>query len=357
MKMRHRHEGFTLIEVLVVVAIIALLIAILLPALRAARDEAKAVVCMSNLKEGLRGVILKQAETQMRKDRWRTNFGWAVESLKVNKGETKLFTCPADPAPRPMPAVRVQQYDPSGKYRGTSSGDAIYNRLRRQGSTWQADVQDQLDETMLGGDAWNDPAGDLLFTYTADSLNQTHAMATPSIGGATWWFNVETYEGKLLIENAGRSGGTYWTPLLWLSYSANASAGLKDVKGNPILLVEAGKPGVFPETLGSYPKDHLGRVLRFHHGGRNPHKGLIGYKYVHDGFDSWPTPINSGNLAPRYVDPDYEPGTTLNAGFVDGHVERIAWYNLFTFETVPVVPPRIKESLWLGVRGKGKISF
>ena len=46
-----RTSRFTLIELLVVIAIIAILLALLLPGLRAARDRAYVVVCMSNLRQ------------------------------------------------------------------------------------------------------------------------------------------------------------------------------------------------------------------------------------------------------------------------------------------------------------------
>jgi prepilin-type N-terminal cleavage/methylation domain-containing protein len=50
MKQRsHRRDAFTLIEVLVVVAIIALLVAVLLPSLARARSSARGAVCASNL--------------------------------------------------------------------------------------------------------------------------------------------------------------------------------------------------------------------------------------------------------------------------------------------------------------------
>lgn len=56
--MCHRKKGFTLIELLVVISIIALLLSILMPALNKVKEQAKSVICKSNLKQMHFGVVL-----------------------------------------------------------------------------------------------------------------------------------------------------------------------------------------------------------------------------------------------------------------------------------------------------------
>jgi prepilin-type N-terminal cleavage/methylation domain-containing protein len=59
-------RAFTLVELLVVVAIIALLLALLLPAMQRAKEATRTAVCLSNLRQIGHPVVL------YRKD----NYGW-----------------------------------------------------------------------------------------------------------------------------------------------------------------------------------------------------------------------------------------------------------------------------------------
>ncbi len=61
----YRRRAFTLVELLVVIAIIALLMAVLVPALRRARNQAREVVCKSNLRQVGLGANMYAGEWDM----------------------------------------------------------------------------------------------------------------------------------------------------------------------------------------------------------------------------------------------------------------------------------------------------
>ena len=74
--------GFTLVELLVVISIIALLLAILMPSLQKAREQAKSIVCKSNLKEmGLAICLYEQDDNGAMPPSW---VAWNSDALSNN---------------------------------------------------------------------------------------------------------------------------------------------------------------------------------------------------------------------------------------------------------------------------------
>ncbi len=82
-----RVKGFTLIELLVVIAIIALLMAILMPSLRRARNQARAVVCQANLKQWGTILALYTEDSQGRLPRFGGNALWLLRGSSLSDGD------------------------------------------------------------------------------------------------------------------------------------------------------------------------------------------------------------------------------------------------------------------------------
>ncbi len=300
--------GFTLIEVLVVVAIIALLVAILLPSLIGARDASRAVVCASRLKHA--GDSAYMWMQHLNGSQMPTNAGWAAGALKMASGQTALFTCPTDPNPTPIPAFLVDMYDGApGASRpyATASPDGPFNRISRVGQGWSVNIQDEIRGCSPGGD--NDTV-DVEFSYPLANRGDTTIRVSLGSVSAGTNFSVRDWKGRTVIGNVKMPDTRDFTaPLLWGSFGMSVTAGSSSVKGNPVMLAEYNNWGIFPERAGNFPIHNLKANMRFRHGGT-----------LNSATDMYEVDKRG-----RRKDPTYTAREKANVAFRDLHVEKVNW--------------------------------
>ena len=105
--MRHNDTGFTLVEMLVVIAIIGILASLLLAAVSSAKDKARRITCTNNLRQINLGVRMYSDDSNDKAPKPANYTGHPYDAYKAlmksyvglngaSSVRDKLFACPAD---------------------------------------------------------------------------------------------------------------------------------------------------------------------------------------------------------------------------------------------------------------------
>ena len=151
---RRRRAAFTLVELLVVIGIIALLISILLPSLGKARERAKTIKCLSNLKQIGTAVMTYAAESKgvllpcgTPRDGWWHNIlidyrylsakQYADADVGALPDTSSVFYCPNGNTDMFPPALANNTTVPASR---TDERNAMAYRVRSPGTQLSADT-------------------------------------------------------------------------------------------------------------------------------------------------------------------------------------------------------------------------
>ncbi len=214
-----KNRGFTLIELLVVIAIIALLMAIIMPALGLAKRKAKAISCMSNVKQW--GAIFAMY-TQGNDDKFMSpvdrngqSKGLWVDPLRPYYGTGSSETirlCPSTSVTKTDPFLLAWTVSSNGgvieEDYASSYGinNWVYNPPAGVNSLWGYDTKNNWRKTTVRGASaipvflecfrWGShpDSGETPPTQRPQTEQELYAVATP-VGTQINRFNLDRHDG------------------------------------------------------------------------------------------------------------------------------------------------------------------
>ena len=225
------YKRFTLIELLVVIAIIGILASMLLPALNMARNKARAISCMSNLKQ-------LGTATQMYVDNFNGNYyplratmpgpcygvtwkgflatelGWAPTSSVPNKlpidRQAKVFDCPSN-------SLAISKSIKS-TYADRTYQSYAYNYLYFSSSTWGAVKQNMFKhpaKSFYIGDTNDDPLKAAIAThyYVLHGAASAAKLGNRHTGGPNLLFGDGHVGWMKYAEIQADPTKKYWNPI------------------------------------------------------------------------------------------------------------------------------------------------
>lgn len=156
--MRRYKKAFTLIELLVVIAIVAFLLSILLPALRKAKNQARAVICRSNLKQlNLVASLYTQDNNNTYWPGWNPTLNprpiwWMTAAEQYIQGVDEVKFCPTATEPTynqdgsPGPGFGRAPFAAWGYFAGLEdeSGSYTINGWLESGTEWEKQVNNLM---------------------------------------------------------------------------------------------------------------------------------------------------------------------------------------------------------------------
>ena len=158
-----KQHGFTLIEMLVVIAVVAILAALLLPALSRAKSDAKRIQCIGNVRQ-INLVLQIYANDHDDEIAYFTNNMYyaykdcLLDYLGVSEdaaSNNPVFVCPADTGLYKTALTHYSSYGFNGAERGTNG----FGMASKKFATVRGPSKTALDGEIAGGIgiSWHDP--------------------------------------------------------------------------------------------------------------------------------------------------------------------------------------------------------